>query len=385
MLLGGLQAVASSPEDLLALAASEAALSTMARLGPREDVAIFEPTLGLVADRPRARFGAWYELFVRSQTTDAAKPGTFQDAARRLPAVRAMGFDVVYLAPIHPIGTTKRKGRNNSVVAAPGDPGSPWAIGSPAGGHTAVEPALGTIEDFDEFVGTARALGLDVALDLAIQCSPDHPWVHEHPEWFYRRADGTIRYAENPPKKYEDIYPINFDCADWRGLWQALLEVVRFWVAHGVTVFRVDNPHTKPIGFWAWLIETIQAESPDVIFLAEAFTRPPMMQALAKRGFTQSYTYFTWRNTKAELTEYLTELADPAAAAYFRPNSSPTPRTSCPDPADGPPRRLRDAAGAGGDAVADLRHLQRVRTLRARGGAGSRGVPGFREVRDQAA
>ena len=319
-LLEALQEVASDPVELLARAASDAALATMARLGLRDDLAVFTPTLAVVADRPRARFGTWYELFVRSQSPDPSRPGTFADAARRLPALRAMGFDVVYLAPIHPIGVTKRKGRNNSVVAAPGDPGSPWAIGSADGGHTAVEPALGTLDDFDRFVESARALDMDVALDLAIQCSPDHPWVREHPEWFYHRADGTIRYAENPPKKYEDIYPLNFDCADWRGLWAALLEVVRFWVAHGVTVFRVDNPHTKPIGFWTWLIETIQAESPDVIFLAEAFTRPPMMQGLAKRGFTQSYTYFTWRNTKAELTTYLTELSDPAVATYFRPN-----------------------------------------------------------------
>lgn len=320
VLLASLQGVKSDPVQVLAFASSDAALAIMARLGPRDDLATFAPVLTVVADRPRARCSAWYELFVRSQSPDPSRPGTFRDAERRLPALRAMGFDVVYLAPIHPIGTTKRKGRNNSVVAAPGDPGSPWAIGSAAGGHMAIEPALGTLDDFDRFVAAARRLDMDVALDLAIQCSPDHPWVTEHPEWFYQRADGTIRYAENPPKKYEDIYPVNFDCADWRGLWQALLEVVQFWVAHGVTVFRVDNPHTKPIGFWTWLIEAVHAESPDVIFLAEAFTRPPMMQALAKRGFTQSYTYFTWRNTKAELTEYLTELSDPAMAAYFRPN-----------------------------------------------------------------
>jgi starch synthase (maltosyl-transferring) len=215
---------------------------------------------------------------------------------------------------------TNRKGANNSLVAAPGDPGSPWAIGSEHGGHTAIEPALGTLEDFDHFVHAAGALGLEVALDFAIQCSPDHPWVREHPEWFYRRPDGTIRYAENPPKKYQDIYPLNFDTPDWQGLWQALRDVVRFWIARGVRIFRVDNPHTKPIGFWAWLIESVQEEDPHVIFLAEAFTRPPMMQALAKRGFTQSYTYFTWRNSKAELVEYLTELTHPAMIRHFRPN-----------------------------------------------------------------
>jgi starch synthase (maltosyl-transferring) len=231
-----------------------------------------------------------------------------------------MGFDVVYLAPINPIGRTGRKGPNNRLEAGPDDPGSPWAIGSEHGGHTAIEPALGTLEDFDRFVRAAGALGMEVALDFAIQCSPDHPWVHEHPDWFYRRPDGTIRYAENPPKKYEDIYPLNFDTPDWKKLWEALRGVVRFWVERGVRIFRVDNPHTKPLGFWTWLIDSIQAEHPDAIFLAEAFTRPPMMQALAKRGFTQSYTYFTWRNTKAELVEYLTELTRTEMAMYFRPN-----------------------------------------------------------------
>ena len=319
-LLAELGALASDPEALLTLASSDEALALMARLGPREDESHIEPELEIVVDRPRARFGAWYELFVRSQTSDAARPGTFLDAVKRLPALHRMGFDVVYLAPIHPIGQTNRKGPNNRVGAGPDDPGSPWAIGSAAGGHTAVEPALGTLEDFDRFVRAAAALDMDVALDLAIQCSPDHPWVREHPEWFYHRADGTIRYAENPPKKYEDIYPLNFDTPAWRSLWDALLGVVRFWVHRGVRIFRVDNPHTKPIGFWTWLIETVQREAPDVIFLAEAFTRPPMMQALGKRGFTQSYTYFTWRNTKAELTKYLTELIDPAAAWCVRPN-----------------------------------------------------------------
>ena len=231
-----------------------------------------------------------------------------------------MGFDVVYLAPIHPIGRTGRKGPNNRLGAEPGDPGSPWAIGSEHGGHTAIEPALGTLEDFDRFVRAADALGMEIALDFAIQCSPDHPWVREHPDWFYRRPDGTIRYAENPPKKYQDIYPLNFDTPDWKNLWEALRDVLRFWAVRGVRIFRVDNPHTKPLGFWSWLIDSIHSEHPDVIFLAEAFTRPPMMQELAKRGFTQSYTYFTWRNTKAELVEYLTELTRTTAALYFRPN-----------------------------------------------------------------
>ena len=309
-----------TPDIVLTRAASVEAMALMARLGPRDDEARYEPELRLTVDRPRARFGAWYELFVRSQTDNRARPGTFRDAAARLPDLERMGFDVVYLAPIHPIGITKRKGPNNRVGAGPDDPGSPWAIGSDAGGHMAVEPALGTLDDFDDFVRAAGLLDMDVALDLAIQCSPDHPWVREHPEWFHRRADGTIRYAENPPKKYEDIYPLNFDSPDWRALWDALLEVVLFWVAHGVRVFRVDNPHTKPIGFWTWLIARVQEEAPDVIFLAEAFTRPPMMHALAKRGFTQSYTYFTWRNSKAELIAYMQELIEPEAAAYFRPN-----------------------------------------------------------------
>jgi starch synthase (maltosyl-transferring) len=231
-----------------------------------------------------------------------------------------MGFDVVYLAPIHPIGLTNRKGRNNQVGAAADDPGSPWAIGSAHGGHTAVEPALGTLDDFDRLRRRADALDMELALDFAVQCSPDHPWVREHPEWFSRREDGTIRYAENPPKKYEDIYPLNFDTADWQGLWNALRDVVLFWVARGVRIFRVDNPHTKPIGFWTWLIDAVQTDHPDVIFLSEAFTRPPMVYALARRGFTQSYTYFTWRNSKWELTSYLTELTSGDTPIYFRPN-----------------------------------------------------------------
>ncbi|MBI4485971.1 MAG: alpha-1,4-glucan--maltose-1-phosphate maltosyltransferase [Acidobacteria bacterium] len=320
MLLERLRDTSGEPARLLAAASSDEALALMARLAPRADEIRHAPELVVIADRERARAGAWYELFVRSQATQPGRSGTFRDAERRLPDIHAMGFDVVYLAPIHPVGRTGRKGPNNRFEAGPNDPGSPWAIGSEHGGHTAVEPALGTLEDFDRFVRAAEALGMDVALDFAIQCSPDHPWVHDHPEWFYRRPDGTIRYAENPPKKYEDIYPLNFDTPDWRTLWEALRDVVRFWVDRGVRIFRVDNPHTKPIGFWAWLIDSIQAEHPDVIFLAEAFTRPPMMQALAKRGFAQSYTYFTWRNAKSELVEYLTELTRTEMALYFRPN-----------------------------------------------------------------
>jgi starch synthase (maltosyl-transferring) len=229
-----------------------------------------------------------------------------------------MGFDVVYLPPIHPIGRAHRKGRNNTLVAAPGDPGSPWAIGGVEGGHMAVHPDLGTLDDFDRFVAAAARLGLEVALDFAIQASPDHPYVQAHPEWFFHRPDGTIKYAENPPKKYQDVYPLNFYGADPEPLWQEMRAVVEFWIEHGVRTFRVDNPHTKPVRFWEWLIREIQAEHPDVIFLAEAFTRPKMMKVLAKAGFTQSYTYFTWRNDKAELTEYFTEITRPPVSDYFR-------------------------------------------------------------------
>jgi len=319
-LLGRLRDVAADPARLLEVAAADEAVALMGRLAPRPDEAHSEPERVVVADRRRALVGAWYELFIRSQGTEPGRSGTFRDAERRLDDIREMGFDVVYLAPIHPIGRTNRKGANNRLEAGPNDPGSPWAIGSEHGGHTAIEPALGTLHDFEGFVQAAAARGMEVALDFAIQCSPDHPWVQEHPDWFYRRPDGTIRYAENPPKKYQDIYPINFDTPDWKHLWEALRDVVRFWVGHGVTIFRVDNPHTKPIGFWAWLIDDIQREYPEVIFLAEAFTRPPMMQGLAKHGFTQSYTYFTWRNTKAELIEYMTELTRSEMAEYFRPN-----------------------------------------------------------------
>ncbi len=259
-------------------------------------------------------------MFPRSWGPDSTRSATFREAAEHLRNVAALGFDVVYLPPVHPIGTSFRKGRGNSLVADPGDPGSPWAIGSKDGGHKAVEPGLGTLKDFDAFVATARRLGLDVALDLAYQCSPDHPYVREHPEWFRHRPDGTIKYAENPPKKYQDIYPINFESAAWPALWDELLDVVRFWIAHGVTIFRVDNPHTKPYRFWEWLIAEIRRDHPDVIFLAEAFTRPKIMYYLAKLGFTQSYSYFTWRNTKAELEEYFTELTTSEVREYFRPN-----------------------------------------------------------------
>ncbi|MFH8443520.1 alpha-1,4-glucan--maltose-1-phosphate maltosyltransferase [Streptomyces sp. NPDC018026] len=285
---------------------------------PLRDLVTSSDPLPLLVERERALYGAWYEFFPRSEGTPAQPHGTFRTAARRLPAIAAMGFDVVYLPPIHPIGTTHRKGRNNTLSATADDVGVPWAIGSPEGGHDTVHPALGTLDDFDHFVTRATALGLEVALDFALQCSPDHPWVHKHPEWFHHRPDGTIAHAENPPKKYQDIYPIAFD-TDPDGLHTETVRILRHWMDHGVRIFRVDNPHTKPVAFWERVIADINTTDPDVIFLAEAFTRPAMMAALAQTGFQQSYTYFTWRNTKQELTEYLTELSGDAAA-YMRPN-----------------------------------------------------------------
>jgi starch synthase (maltosyl-transferring) len=268
-------------------------------------------TYDVDVDRVRARFSTWYELFPRSW-------GGFEGVRQTLPQLAELGFDVVYLPPIHPIGHTNRKGRNNALRANPGDVGSPWAIGAEEGGHDAVHPELGTIEDFDRLVADARGLDMDIALDFAIQTSPDHPWLKGHPEWFNRRPDGTLKYAENPPKRYQDIYNVNFDSEDWQGLWEALRDVVLHWVAHGVRVFRVDNPHTKPVPFWQWLIQEVKAQEPDVIFLSEAFTRPAMMTTLAKIGFSQSYTYFTWKNTRWELLELMGQLLE--WAPFYRPN-----------------------------------------------------------------
>jgi len=269
-------------------------------------------TYGVDVDRALARFGAWYELFPRSW-------GGFEGVRALLPEFAELGFDVLYLTPIHPIGTTNRKGKNNALVAKRGDPGSPWAIGSADGGHDAIEPSLGTVAEFERLVADARDHGIEIALDLAIQCSPDHPWLKEHPEWFHHRPDGTLKYAENPPKRYQDIYNVNFDCEDWRRLWKALRDVVLLWVERGVTVFRVDNPHTKPIAFWEWLIGEVRAGHPETIFLAEAFTRPAMMTTLAKAGFGQSYTYFTWKNTRWELLEWMGQLLE--WSPYLRPNA----------------------------------------------------------------
>ncbi|MDB4997544.1 MAG: Alpha-amylase, partial [Myxococcaceae bacterium] len=279
-------------------------------------------TLALVVDPPLARAGAWYEMFPRS-TGAKGKHGTFKDAEKRLPYVAEMGFDVLYLPPIHPIGHAFRKGPNNTLEAKATDVGSPWAIGAAEGGHKSVHPELGTLDDFRHFVAAARGLKLEVALDIAFQASPDHPYVKEHPEWFSRRADGSIQYAENPPKKYQDVYPFDFDSEAWRALWDELASVFFFWIAQGVTVFRVDNPHTKSLRFWEWCIGEVKKKHPETIFLAEAFTRPKLMFALAKAGFSQSYTYFTWRHTKAEFTKYMTELTHPPVSDFYRPNFWP--------------------------------------------------------------
>ncbi len=271
-------------------------------------------------DRVRARYAAWYSMFPRSAGTVEGQGATFADVEKHLPRIQDMGFNVLYFTPIHPIGTQKRKGKNNSVISQPGDPGVPYAIGSAEGGHDAIEPGLGTWDDFDRLVVKAAEHGIEIALDLAIQASPDHPWVKEHPEWFFIRPDGTIKYAENPPKKYEDIYPINFNQGHWRELYEEIYRVIMVWVGHGVKSIRVDNPHTKPTAFWEWLIAKVHETDPDVIFLSEAFTRPKVMKALAKAGFAQSYTYFTWRNYKHELIEYATELTQTEMKDFFRGN-----------------------------------------------------------------
>ncbi len=313
----------SRPHDERFAAASAQVDAILAALPLRELVTSTE-RFPLFVDRERALYGAWYELFPRSEgatvdpETGVMRSGTFRTAAERLPAVAAMGFDVVYVPPIHPIGRSNRKGPNNTLTPAPEDPGVPWAIGSAEGGHDAVHPELGTIEDFDFFVARIRELGMEIAIDLALQAAPDHPWATSHPDWFTTRADGTIAYAENPPKKYQDIYPLNFD-NDPAGLYGEILRIVRLWMAHGVRIFRVDNPHTKPLNFWEWLLGEVRETDPDVLFLAEAFTRPPMMRALAQVGFHQSYTYFTWRTSKSEITSYFTELAE-ETSHFLHPN-----------------------------------------------------------------
>jgi len=283
----------------------------------------YQRTLRLAVERPRALFSSWYEFFPRSFGSAPGRHGSFADCQRLLPEIADMGFDVVYLPPVHPIAKTNRKGKNNAPTAGPEDPGSPWAIGSSAGGHKALHPELGTLDDFRRFVAATHELGMEVALDLAYQCSPDHPYVREHPEWFRWRPDGTVQYAENPPKKYQDVLPLNFETEKWRELWQELKSVVLFWIEQGVRIFRVDNPHTKPFPFWEWLIGEVRQEQPEVIFLSEAFARPKIMYGLAKIGFSQSYTYFTWRNTKQEFVNYLTHLTRGEEREHFRPNFWP--------------------------------------------------------------
>ncbi len=313
-------ASAPNQSEAVAVMLSDRLNELMRRYRSRAGGRVYEKELEVVVDRVRARFAAWYELFPRSAGKVPGRSGTFDDVIDRLPDIAAMGFDVLYFPPIHPIGRTNRKGRNNTLNAGPDDPGVPYAIGNELGGHDAIEPSLGTFEDFHRLVRAAREYGIEIALDFAIQASPDHPWVKEHPEWFHIRPDGTIKYAENPPKKYEDIYPLNFNTPDWKNLWLEMRRIILFWINHGVKIFRVDNPHTKPTIFWEWLIREIQREHPDTIFLSEAFTRPKVMKALAKAGFTQSYTYFTWRNFKQEIIDYFTELTQTEVKEYLRGN-----------------------------------------------------------------
>ena len=297
-------------------------IDVMDRYPDRSEAVAYPRELEILVDPQRARFSAWYELFPRS-AGEAGKHGTFRELEKRLPYIAGMGFDVLYMPPIHPIGRTNRKGANNSIKAAAGEPGSPWAIGSVEGGHKSIAPELGTLDDFRHLLDAAKDKGLDVALDIAFQCSPDHPYVGEHPEWFRHRPDGSIQYAENPPKKYEDIVPFDFESEAWRELWAELLSIVTYWIDKGVRIFRIDNPHTKPFPFWEWLIGEVKRDTPDVIFLAEAFTRPKVMYRLAKCGFTQSYTYFAWRHTAWEITQYFTELTQSPVSDFFRPNLWP--------------------------------------------------------------
>lgn len=318
-----LQSDQKKTTDKVALTQDQALPRLMAAYPDREWATTYEKELAVVVDRDKARFSTWYEMFPRSCAAKPGQHGTFKDCEARLPYIAGMGFDVLYFSPIHPIGLTHRKGRNNAPTCEPHDVGSPWGIGGKEGGHKAIHPELGTLADFTRLAAKAEEQGLEIALDIAFQCSPDHPYVKEHPEWFRKRPDGTIQYAENPPKKYQDIYPFEFDNEDWKGLWDELTSILLYWSRQGVRIFRVDNPHTKPFRFWEYLITTVKREYPDVIVLSEAFTRPKVMYKLAKLGFTQSYTYFTWRHTKSDFTQYLTELTHTKVREYFRPNFWP--------------------------------------------------------------
>jgi len=314
---------AGDPAEINTITQSGELEVLMATYPDRSGGTQYSPPPRVIVDHAIARTAAWYEFFPRSAEGRGDRGSTLRDCLPRIDDVRAMGFDVIYFPPLHPIGSTNRKGRNNSTTCLPQDPGVPYAIGSDAGGHKDIDPALGTLDDFDWLQAEVRNRGMEIALDFAINCSPDHPYVREHPEWFYQRPDGSIKYAENPPKKYEDIYPLNFRCEDWQALWEEMKSIILFWADHGVRIFRVDNPHTKPLPFWEYLITEVRAKYPDVLFLAEAFTKPKMMKALAKTGFTQSYTYFTWRGSKNELIEYFTELTQTDMREYFRGNLWP--------------------------------------------------------------
>ncbi len=324
-LQAGIEMLKSNKDEpkTVSFALSDEASELMQRLNDKGKITRYTPLLPLKVEAKQALFSAWYEFFPRSTSSVEGKHGTFKDCERVIPEVAKMGFDVIYFPPIHPIGESNRKGLNNATAAKEGDPGSPWAIGSKEGGHKAIHPGLGTMKDFQSLVKKAEESNIKIALDFAIQCAPDHPYVKDHPDWFTWRPDGTVQYAENPPKKYQDVLPVNFETEDWENLWQELKSIVDFWISKGVRIFRVDNPHTKPFKFWEWLIKEVHAKNPEIIFLAEAFTRPRIMEKLAKVGFNQSYTYFTWRNTKEEMQEYLLELTRTDKREYFRPNFWP--------------------------------------------------------------
>lgn len=318
-----LRATDAPEADRIRAALSAELAGMMAKHPDRAQASLYEVEFAVIVDREKARYSTWYEMFPRSCSTKPGVHGTFKDCEKRLPYIASMGFDVLYLPPIHPIGKTHRKGKNNAPTSRPEDHGSPWAIGSPDGGHTAIHPALGTLKDFRRLMERARTHDIEIAMDIAFQCSPDHPYVKEHREWFRIRPDGTVQYAENPPKKYQDIFPLEFETDQWRALWDELKQVVDYWIEQGIRIFRVDNPHTKPFPFWEWLIGEVKRTHPDVVFLAEAFTRPKVMNRLAKIGFSQSYNYFPWRTTKAELTQYFTELTQSDVREYLRPNLWP--------------------------------------------------------------